>query len=70
MDSVSIENVDKIMNDHGNKSKELDTIKSKKIENMWLDELKTLKQCYNEFLDETDVNVKKNQKNQKNKTKK
>ena len=67
MDSVSIENVDKIMNDHYNKSKELDTIKTKKIENMWLDELKTLKQCYNEFLDESNINI---QKNQKGKTKK
>jgi DNA topoisomerase-2 len=67
MDSVSIENVDKIMNDHDNKSKELDTIKTKKIENMWLDELKTLKQCYNEFLDESNINI---QKNQKGKTKK
>ena len=70
MDSVSIENVDKIMNDHDNKSKELDTIKSKKIENMWLDELKTLKQSYNEFLDESNMNNQKNQKNQKSKTKK
>ena len=67
MDSVSIENIDKIMNDHDNKSKELDTIKSKKIENMWLDELKILKQSYNEFLDESNMN---NQKNQKSKTKK
>ena len=47
MDSVSEENVDKIMKDYDNKNKELMTLKSTTIENMWLKELEELKDYMN-----------------------
>ena len=39
MDSVSKENVDKLLKDKGNKEKELDRVINQTIENMWLEEL-------------------------------
>ena len=47
MDSVSEENVEKIMKDCDNKNKELMVLKSTTIENMWLKELEELKDYMN-----------------------
>ena len=43
MDSVSEENVERLLNDRHNKQGELCTIQSTTIENMWLNELEELK---------------------------
>ena len=51
MDSVSKENVEKLMKEHENKKAELESIQSSSIEAMWLKELKQLKIAYNEFLE-------------------
>ena len=53
MDSVSKENVEKLMKEHENKKAELEGIKSSTIEKIWLKELKVLKNSYNEFLEES-----------------
>ena len=53
MDSVSKENVEKLMKEHENKKTELEGIKSSTIEKIWLKELKVLKNSYNEFLEES-----------------
>jgi DNA topoisomerase-2 len=53
MDSVSKENVEKLMKEHDNKKAELESIKSSTIEKIWLKELKVLKNSYNEFLEES-----------------
>ena len=52
MDSVSKENVEKLMKEHENKKVELEGIQSISIEAMWLKELEELKITYNEFLEE------------------
>ncbi len=52
MDSVSQENVEKLIKEHGLKETELNTTKKAKIEEMWLLELKNLKKAYKEFLEE------------------
>ena len=49
MDSVSDENVEKILNDHKEKQSELDRIKSTTIEQMWLSELEILENEYQEY---------------------
>ena len=51
MDSVSKENVEKLMKEHENKKAELESIQSSTIEEMWLKELSQLKIAYNEFLE-------------------
>ena len=51
MDSVSKENVEKLMKEHENKKAELESIQSSSIEVMWLKELGQLKIAYNEFLE-------------------
>jgi DNA topoisomerase-2 len=51
MDSVCMENAEKLMNDYENKNAELETIKACSIEQMWLKELKELKIAYKEFLE-------------------
>ena len=43
MDSVSRENVDKLMKEHGAKEKELEMVKSSTVEKTWLNELGELK---------------------------
>ena len=53
MDSVSQENVDKLLKEHNNKKLELDKITNSKINNLWLEELDNLKVVYNEFILET-----------------
>ena len=70
MDSVSKENVEKLMKEHENKKAELEGIQSSTIEAMWLKELEELKIAYNGFLEEktktekteTLENIKKNKK--------
>ena len=51
MDSVSKENVEKLMKEHENKKAELEGIQNSTIEAMWLKELGELKTAYNEFLE-------------------
>ena len=46
MDSVSEENVEKLLQEFESKSKELNIIKSKSIENMWYEELEHLEKEY------------------------
>jgi DNA topoisomerase-2 len=53
MDSVCMENAEKLMNEYENKNAELETIKACSIEQMWLKELKELKIAYKEFLEVT-----------------
>jgi DNA topoisomerase-2 len=50
MDSVSKENVEKLMKEHEQKKSELETIKAQTLEEMWLTELEELKIAYNDFL--------------------
>jgi DNA topoisomerase-2 len=51
MDSVCIENAEKLINEYENKNVELETIKICSIEQMWLKELKALKIAYKEFIE-------------------
>ena len=50
MDSVSKENVEKLMKEHEQKKAELETIKAQTLEEMWLKELEELKSAYVDFL--------------------
>ena len=52
MDSVSQENVEKLMNEHQKKEKELEKIQSTTIQKMWLNELKELAHAYSEYKEE------------------
>ena len=49
MDSVSEENVEKLVNEHEAKLDELERIKSTTIEQMWLSELDILENEYREY---------------------
>ena len=49
MDSVSEENVEKLLKEHKEKQDELDRIKSTTIEEMWLSELEILENEYQEY---------------------
>ena len=51
MDSVSKENVEKLMKEKTIKEKELAALNSMKIEDMWLNELTAFKKEYLEFID-------------------
>jgi DNA topoisomerase-2 len=57
MDSVTEENVAKILKEHGDKEVELEKIKTKTIENMWLDELETLTSEYEKYRDERERSI-------------
>ena len=50
MDSVTKENVDKLLKDYENKKAELEKIRNYELEIMWYDELEELKKVYEEFL--------------------
>ena len=52
MDSVTEENVERLINEHRNKIAELEIVKSTTINKMWLDELNTLSQQYIEYKEE------------------
>ena len=54
MDSVTEENVERLNKEHGNKKLELDTIRSKTINKMWLDELDVLTHEYIDYKNERD----------------
>jgi DNA topoisomerase-2 len=49
MDSVTEENVDRLLKEHGNKKFELEQIQKTTIHQMWLSELKVLKEEYLEY---------------------
>ena len=49
MDSVTEENVEKLLKDKGNKEMELDLVKSKTINKMWNEELEVLRSLYTEY---------------------
>tara|TARA_B100000524_G_scaffold323386_1_gene205257 strand:- start:317 stop:2215 length:1899 start_codon:yes stop_codon:yes gene_type:complete len=57
MDSVSKENVEKIMREYQDKNKELENIKIISIQKMWLNDLNNLKIAYNEFIELDNVNT-------------
>uniref|UniRef100_A0A6C0DAA2 DNA topoisomerase (ATP-hydrolyzing) n=1 Tax=viral metagenome TaxID=1070528 RepID=A0A6C0DAA2_9ZZZZ len=57
MDSVTEENVAKILKEHGDKEVELEKIKTKTIENMWMDELETLSLEYEKYKDERERSI-------------
>ena len=65
MDSVTEENVEKLLKEHGSKVTELETIKSTTINKMWLNELQTLRGQYVEYKEER---IRLMNENQKNKT--
>jgi DNA topoisomerase-2 len=52
MDSVTEENVEKLLKDKGNKETELETVKSKTINKMWNEELDYLRNLYVEYKEE------------------
>ena len=49
MDSVSQENVEKIMNELNKKEQELEIVRSTTIQQMWLNELNDLEKAYNQY---------------------
>lgn len=49
MDSVTEENVDKLLKDKGNKESELETIKNTTINKMWVSEIDNLRELYVEY---------------------
>ena len=70
MDIVSDENVEKIMKEQALKEKELNILKSRKVEDIWLEELEELKKCYRDVLSkvvktEKKVNTEKKRSNKK-----
>lgn len=52
MDSVTEENVEKLLKDKGNKETELEQIKNTTANKMWLNELEILKEQYNDYKEE------------------
>jgi DNA topoisomerase-2 len=52
MDSVTEENVEKLLNDKGNKEVELEQIKNTTINKMWVTELNQLRELYLEYKEE------------------
>ncbi|NBU98416.1 MAG: hypothetical protein EBS19_09435, partial [Spirochaetia bacterium] len=52
MDSVSEENVAKLLAEHKNKSEELEKVQSTSIQEMWTRELIELERVYNDYIDE------------------
>jgi DNA topoisomerase-2 len=52
MDSVSEENVAKILKECENKQQELDVIKNTTIQQMWIKDLNKLQEVYNEYVEE------------------
>jgi DNA topoisomerase-2 len=57
MDSVTSENVDKLMKEYQNKQTELENIKNKTIETMWLEELDELLLEYNHYKESRSNNM-------------
>ena len=57
MDSVSDENVEKLMNEYTRKQTELAEIKATPCQQMWLKELDALEQEYNAYRRERDIAI-------------
>jgi len=57
MDSVTQENVNKLIKEHGDKEAELEQIKSTTIQQMWLNELDILKVHYEKYVEERSQSV-------------
>ena len=57
MDSVSDENVEKLMNEYTRKQSELAEIKATPCQQMWLKELDALEQEYNAYRRERDIAI-------------
>jgi predicted RNA-binding protein Jag len=57
MDSVTEENVAKILKEHGDKVVELETVKSRTIEQMWSGELDALTLEYAKYREERERNM-------------
>ena len=53
MDSVSEENVKKLLNEKNRKEKELSELSSKTVEQMWIKDLEELEVEYNKFVEAT-----------------
>jgi hypothetical protein len=53
MDSVSEENVHKLLNEKEKKDKELSELNSKTVEEMWVKDLEELEVEYNKFIEAT-----------------
>ena len=70
MDSVCKENVEKLMKEHGDKTAELEQVKTATVEKMWLKELQSLKKTYNKFLEEDEKEKVKEKKDTDNSSKK
>jgi hypothetical protein len=78
MDSVSEENVAKLLKEHNDKQQELENVKNTSIQQMWINELDILKNEYQEYqkerqlaqLGETNDNKKSNKKTISKKSKK
>jgi DNA topoisomerase-2 len=70
MDSVTEENIDKLLKDKKNKETELEKIKNMTINKMWLNELNNLKEIYIEYKDEREklMNGEEKKKNQSKNT--
>lgn len=68
MDSVSEENVEKLLKEHQEKEDELERIKSTTIQQMWLSELEILEHAYQEYQKERDQSQIGEVKNSKKKT--
>ncbi len=64
MDSVSEENVAKLLKEHGNKEDELERVKATSIQQMWLQELTELEVGYKQYLTErrNEENINNNEK--------
>lgn len=58
MDSVSEENVQKLLNEKQKKEKELEELSSKTVEQMWLKDLEELEVEYNKFVEMTTYQMK------------
>jgi DNA topoisomerase-2 len=52
MDSVTQENIDKLLKDKENKEYELETVKDKTVNKMWIEELDNVKEQYTEYKNE------------------
>jgi DNA topoisomerase-2 len=57
MDSVTEENVAKLLKEHGDKALELELVKTKTIQQMWTDELETLSSEYAKYREERERSI-------------
>jgi DNA topoisomerase-2 len=67
MDSVTEENVEKLLKEKGTKEAELETVKSTSVHKMWITELTRLEEMYVEYKEDRDRLMSGNEKSQKQK---